>query len=93
MNINDQPSQLTRTQLEKKDIVKNTVEKEIPAEYQNIQIIFDGLLHKCMELSTTAIFKRKLDDVRKKLEVLYNKLKESSVKKSNYQTLFLTIFY
>lgn len=91
MNINDQSTQLARTQSKKSDIVKNTVEKEIPAEYQNIQIFFDGLLHKCMELSTTAIFKRKLDDVGKKLEVLYNKLKESSVKK--IKLIFLTIFY
>jgi hypothetical protein len=62
--------------------VQSRADVELPTEYQNIKVVFDGLLQKSLELSTTAIVKRKLDDVGKKLEVLYSKLKESSVRRN-----------
>ena len=51
----------------------------IPAEHQVIQMIFDALLSKCLSLNSLPINKRKLDDVAKKLETLYDKLRENSV--------------
>jgi len=75
--IQEQP-----TKPENTEVVQSRADVELPTEYQNIKVVFDDLLQKSLELSTTAIVKRKLDDVRKKLEVLYSKLKESSVRRN-----------
>lgn len=51
----------------------------IPAENQIIQQVFDTLLNKCLSSTTVPTTKRKLEDVSKKLEVLYDKLRDSTV--------------
>lgn len=52
----------------------------MPSEYVIIQTIFDDLLKKCMDLSTSPAAKRKLEEVSKKLELLYDKLRTKTVK-------------
>ncbi len=56
------------------------IEKQpIPNEYLNIQITFDDLLKRCLDLTTAPAPKRKLEDVAKKLELLYDKLRDRAV--------------
>jgi protein transport protein SEC31 len=71
-----QPSPLPQQQpVEQKAIEKSP----IPQENQIIQNVFDSLLNKCLTASNVPAIRRKLDDVAKKLEVLYDKLRDSSV--------------
>ena len=51
----------------------------IPAEHQIISSVLDSLLTKCHNSTNVPTVKRKLDDVGKKLELLYDKLRDSSV--------------
>ena len=51
----------------------------IPAEHQIIQNVFDTLLSKCLNSTNVPTMKRKLEDVAKKLEILYDKLRDSTV--------------
>ena len=51
----------------------------IPAEHQIIATVFDTLLSKCHNSTNIPTVKRKLDDVGKKLEILYDKLRDSTV--------------
>merc|ERR1719259_1391633 len=51
----------------------------IPAEHQVIQDVFDALRTKCVAAASHPQIKRKLEDVGKKLEVLYDKLRENSL--------------
>lgn len=52
----------------------------IPAEHQIISTVLDSLLGKCLNSTNVPTVKRKLEDVGKKLELLYDKLRDSSVK-------------
>ena len=56
------------------------VKGPIPAENQIIKTTFDTLLSKCLQSTNAPIVRRKLDDVGKKLEVLYDKLRDSTVR-------------
>lgn len=49
----------------------------IRPENQLIQSVFDGLLNKCMQITNAPAAKRKLEDVSKKLDVLYDKLRST----------------
>ena len=51
----------------------------IPAENQVIKTVLDSLLNKCLNATTAPTTKRKLEDVLKKQEILYDKLRDSSV--------------
>jgi protein transport protein SEC31 len=51
----------------------------IPSEHQIVQTVFDTLLNKCLMASNSPTNKRKLEDVGKKLEILYDKLRSSTV--------------
>merc|ERR1719249_335623 len=51
----------------------------IPAEHQVIQDVFDALRTKCVAAASHPQIKRKLEDVGKKLEVLYDKLRENAL--------------
>jgi hypothetical protein len=51
----------------------------IAIENQIIQVVFDTLLNNCSNTTINPIIKRKLDDVAKKLEFLYDKLRDSAV--------------
>jgi hypothetical protein len=51
----------------------------LPSEHQIIQDTFDSLLKSCLYNSNMPIVKRKLDDVAKKLDILYDKLRDTTV--------------
>ncbi|XP_064595245.1 protein transport protein Sec31A-like isoform X2 [Liolophura sinensis] len=51
----------------------------IPQEHVVLKEIFDGLVNGCMNSATNAQVKRKLEDVIRKLEILYDRLRESSL--------------
>ena len=55
------------------------VKKSIPAEYQMLHDTFADALTRCQGATKNPVMKRKLDDVGKKLEILADKLRESSV--------------
>jgi hypothetical protein len=56
------------------------VEKQpLPDEYIHIQTVFDDLLKRCMDMSAAPAPRRKLEEVGKKIEVLYDKLRDRTV--------------
>ncbi len=55
------------------------VKGPIPSEHQIIQDTFDLLVSRCQQATQQLPLKRKLDDVKKKLDVLYDKLRENRV--------------
>ncbi|CAH1795496.1 unnamed protein product, partial [Owenia fusiformis] len=56
---------------------KPVVKAPIPAEHQILHDIFENLAKQCMGKASNAQMKRKLDDVNKKLEALYDRLREN----------------
>ncbi len=56
------------------------VKGPLPSEHQFIQDIFDLLVARCHQTAQQLPLKRKLDEVKKKLDVLYDKLRENKVK-------------
>jgi len=59
----------------------------IPQEHVEIQEVLDGLLNRCKQASGHPQVKRKLDDVQTKLDILYNKLRSSSLSGDTLQGL------
>ena len=55
------------------------VKGPIPTEHQVIQDTFDLLVNRCQQAAQQLPLKRKLDEVKKKLDVLYDKLRENRV--------------
>lgn len=55
------------------------VKKPIPSEYVHIQETLDELRTKCTQMANNAPTRRKLDDVGKRLEHLYDMLRDSKV--------------
>ncbi|CAF1254039.1 unnamed protein product, partial [Didymodactylos carnosus] len=53
------------------------VKAQLPSEHQIIQDIFDILVQQCLQATQQLPLKRKLDDVNKKLQILYDKLREN----------------
>lgn len=51
----------------------------IPADHQILQEVFDGLKNRCLAASNHPQHKRKLMEVSKKLDVLYDKLRDNSL--------------
>ncbi|CAL1529193.1 unnamed protein product [Lymnaea stagnalis] len=49
----------------------------IPSEHQVLQDIFDKLVKSCAQVAPNAQMKRKLEDVTRKLDVLYDRLREN----------------
>lgn len=56
------------------------VKGPLPTEHQVIQDTFDLLVNRCQQATQQLPLKRKLDEVKKKLDVLYDKLRENRVK-------------
>ncbi|XP_041363036.1 protein transport protein Sec31A-like isoform X2 [Gigantopelta aegis] len=54
----------------------------VPPDHQILQEIFNGLVKNCSQVATNAQMKRKLEDVSRKLELLYDRLRESSLSSS-----------
>ncbi|XP_010862065.2 protein transport protein Sec31A isoform X11 [Esox lucius] len=53
--------------------------KPIPAEHLVLKNTFEGLIQKCLAAATDPQTKRKLDDAHKRLEALYDKLREQTL--------------
>uniref|UniRef100_A0A4W5KBY6 Protein transport protein Sec31A-like n=2 Tax=Hucho hucho TaxID=62062 RepID=A0A4W5KBY6_9TELE len=53
--------------------------KPIPEEHQVLKNTFEGLIQKCLAAAADPQTKRKLDDAKKRLEVLYDKLREQTL--------------
>lgn len=53
--------------------------KPIPDEHLVLKTTFEGLIQKCLAVATDPQTKRKLDDANKRLEALYDKLREQSL--------------
>lgn len=59
--------------------VVEQVKRDIPPEYVHIQKTFEGLRLACIQASNNPQTKRKLDDVAKRLELLYDFLRDLRV--------------
>ncbi|KAM8743797.1 protein transport protein Sec31A isoform 1-T1 [Acanthopagrus schlegelii] len=55
------------------------MKKPIPDEHQVLKTTFEGLIQKCLAVATDPQTKRKLDDANKRLEALYDKLREQTL--------------
>ncbi|KAJ3605859.1 hypothetical protein NHX12_027902 [Muraenolepis orangiensis] len=55
------------------------LKKPIPEEHLVLKTTFEGLIQKCLAVASDPQTKRKLDDASKRLEALYDKLREQSL--------------
>uniref|UniRef100_UPI0037E7B61A protein transport protein Sec31A n=1 Tax=Semicossyphus pulcher TaxID=241346 RepID=UPI0037E7B61A len=55
------------------------LKKPIPDEHMVLKTTFEGLIQKCLAVATDPQTKRKLDDATKRLEALYDKLREQTL--------------
>ncbi|XP_071322076.1 protein transport protein Sec31A isoform X3 [Trachinotus anak] len=55
------------------------MKKPIPEEHMVLKTTFEGLIQKCLAVATDPQTKRKLDDANKRLEALYDKLREQAL--------------
>ncbi|XP_069125025.1 protein transport protein Sec31A-like isoform X1 [Argopecten irradians] len=55
--------------------VQPVAKQPIPSEHQVLQDIFGSLVKNCTSVASNAPMKRKLEDVNKKLEILYDRLR------------------
>uniref|UniRef100_UPI003AAFBE03 protein transport protein Sec31A n=1 Tax=Centroberyx gerrardi TaxID=166262 RepID=UPI003AAFBE03 len=55
------------------------MKKPIPDEHLVLKTTFEGLIHKCLAVAADPQTKRKLDDANKRLEALYDKLREQTL--------------
>ncbi|CAF0715359.1 unnamed protein product [Adineta steineri] len=69
------------------------VKGPLPTEHQIIQDTLDLLANRCQQATQQLPLKRKLDEVKKKLEVLYDKLRENRVPQSVLQGIHQIIGY
>ncbi|XP_051542440.1 protein transport protein Sec31A-like isoform X2 [Myxocyprinus asiaticus] len=53
--------------------------KPIPEEHMVLKTTFEGLIQKCLAAASDPQTKRKLDDAHKRLEFLYDKLREQTL--------------
>merc|ERR1712012_1157269 len=65
----------------------------IPAENQVLQDVFDGLKTRCLAAASHPQTRRKLEDVGKKLEILYDKLRDNSLTPTTLGCLHQLITY
>uniref|UniRef100_A0A4W4E1C8 Protein transport protein Sec31A n=1 Tax=Electrophorus electricus TaxID=8005 RepID=A0A4W4E1C8_ELEEL len=71
--IQQQPLGLTSLPAEK------IMKKPIPDEHLILKTTFEGLIQKCLAAASDPQTKRKLDDANKRLESLYDKLREQTL--------------
>eukprot|EP00063_Salmo_salar_P019204 XP_013994039.1 PREDICTED: protein transport protein Sec31A-like isoform X5 [Salmo salar] len=58
---------------------EKVTKKPIPEEHQVLKNTFEGLIQKCLAAAADPQTKRKLDDANKRLEALYDKLREQTL--------------
>ncbi|XP_016360433.1 protein transport protein Sec31A-like isoform X2 [Sinocyclocheilus anshuiensis] len=66
------------------DVIKSIptekiTKKPIPEEHMVLKTTFEGLIQKCLAAASDPQTKRKLDDAHKRLEYLYDKLREQTL--------------
>ncbi|XP_077099411.1 protein transport protein Sec31A isoform X5 [Siphateles boraxobius] len=66
------------------DVIKSIptekiTKKPIPEEHMVLKTTFEGLIQKCLTAASDPQTKRKLDDAHKRLEYLYDKLREQTL--------------
>lgn len=59
----------------------------IPEQHQHLKTVFDELKNQCFENAKNPQIKRKIEDVSKKLEVLYDCLRENKLSQNTLQGL------
>ncbi|XP_077441907.1 protein transport protein Sec31A isoform X2 [Vanacampus margaritifer] len=59
--------------------VEKIAKKPIPEEHLVLKTTFEGLVQKCLAVATDPQTRRKLDDANKRLEALYDKLREQTL--------------
>ncbi|XP_060863802.1 protein transport protein Sec31A [Metopolophium dirhodum] len=59
--------------------VEALTKQPIPQEHVKIQVILDGLQSKLLEAAPTAQTRKRVSDIAKKLELLYDSLRENSL--------------
>jgi len=60
-------------------LIQSKQAKIIPPEHQILNDVFEDLKNKCLDHNNNMQIKRKLDEVSRKLEVLYEKLRENEL--------------
>jgi len=63
----------------KKEVVAPVAKGPIPAEHMCLQETFDAIVERCKTSSRNPQTKRKIDDVSRKLEILYDLLRSNKV--------------
>jgi len=69
------------------------LKKEIPSEHRILHEVFQGLQTRCLAGSLHPQTRRKLEDVGKKLEILYDKLRDNSLTPTTLGCLHQLITY
>ena len=74
---------LSQPELPKKDSLESEyVKAQIPHEHLVLQETFDSIVVRCKNASSNPQTKRKIEDVHRKLEILYDLLRENKVSQS-----------
>uniref|UniRef100_A0A673CFN3 Protein transport protein Sec31A n=1 Tax=Sphaeramia orbicularis TaxID=375764 RepID=A0A673CFN3_9TELE len=80
LNIHSKPfSHYTKTTPLQSIPAEKIMKKPIPDEHLVLKTTFEGLIQKCLAVATDPQTKRKLDDANKRLEALYDKLREQTL--------------
>ncbi|XP_050394528.1 protein transport protein Sec31A isoform X2 [Patella vulgata] len=72
---------------------KPVVKAPIPQEHQVIEDVFGKLVNNCLQAASNAQMKRKLEDVSRKLEILYDKLRDCTLSQNVLMGLHQIIQY
>ncbi|XP_008547029.1 protein transport protein Sec31A [Microplitis demolitor] len=70
-----------------REVVPEKPKPPIPEEHVHLKTILDELKMQCYETAKNPAMKRKIEDVSKKLEVLYDCLRENTISQSTLQGL------
>lgn len=85
--VQNTPQQQQSTPIQKAEVAEPIVKRPIPAEYAHIQKTFEDLRVLCIQAANNQQLKRKLDDVAKRLEFLYDMLRDSRLTPNTLDSL------
>merc|ERR1719436_2344811 len=91
--IPNQPQPQEKPQPRIRQVEEPKPKEPIPSEHQILQVVFDGLKTRCLAAASHPQIKRKLEDVGRKLEILYDKLRENSLTPATLGCLHQLISY
>jgi len=69
------PPAAAQTAIKKPEPAAQVIKGPVPAEHMIIQQTFDAMIDRCRGASANPQVKRKLEDVKRKLEILYDLLR------------------